>query len=389
MRIHEYQAKELLRRAGIATPAGRLARAPEEAARAAEGLARPLVVKAQILAGGRGKAGGVVPAADPAAAAAAAGRLLGRRLVTAQTGPEGCRVRAVLVEEAVPPGQEFYCGLTIDRRNASILVLCGPGGVEVEAGAAALARAEIDPLIGLRSYHLHALARPVAAGGRARQGLAAVVRACYQLFTGLDCRLIEINPLLLLPDGCWLALDAKIEFDDNALFRHPELAALRDPADYPSPENEAAAHGLSYVALDGSIGTMVNGAGLAMATLDLIVQAGCRPANFLDVGGGASAPRIARGFRLVAAAPRVDAVFVNVFGGILRCDELARGLVAGMEEVGRSLPVLVRLAGTNADSGRRILASARLPVTVCQDLAAAVRALGRLSGSRQEQEEGR
>ena len=384
MRVHEYQAKELLRQAGIATPAGRLARSVEEAAQAAQGLTPPLMVKAQILAGGRGKAGGVLRAADPDEAAAAAGQLLGRTLVTAQTGPQGSRVRAVLLEEAVAAGQEFYCGLAIERRSASILLLCGPGGMEVEAGADALARIGIDPLVGLRPYHLQRLFFGALDDSRLRTGLAAVARACYQLFVDLDCRLIEINPLMCTPDNRWLAVDAKIEFDDNALFRHPELAALRDPADYPAVENEAAAHGLSYVALDGSVGTMVNGAGLAMATLDLIVQAGGRPANFLDVGGGASAGRIAQGFRLLTSADQVEAVFVNIFGGILRCDELARGLVAGMADSDRRLPVIVRLAGTNAELGRRILADARLPVTVCEDLGTAVRALERLLASRKE-----
>ncbi len=392
MKIHEYQAKEILRRYGIAIPAGRLAVSVDEAAAVAEELSPPIAVKAQIHAGGRGKGGGVCLAADRAEAAAVARRMLGMTLITPQTGPAGRRVTKLLLEEGVAIARELYCSLSIDRRSAAVMLMTsGAGGMDIEAAAAApgtVARVAIDPLIGLKPYHLLAATASLGCDAECRRRVATVIEQCYRAFVELDCRLLEINPLVVTTDGMVLALDAKIEFDDNGLFRHPDIAALRDPDEYSPQENEAARYNLSYIGLDGTIGSMVNGAGLAMATMDIIKQAGAAPANFLDVGGGASAEMVAHGLRIILADSRVEGVFINIFGGILRCDVLARGVVEAVRTVGVTVPIVVRLEGTNVTEGRRILAESGLSLQVAADLKDAVARIGAIAAGSAEASEG-
>jgi succinyl-CoA synthetase beta subunit len=373
MNIHEHQAKEWLRRYGVAVPDGQACFTVEEAVAAAERLGFPCVVKAQIHAGGRGKAGGVKLVEDARAARAAAQALLGATLVTHQTGPQGRVVRRLLVEQGCRIARELYVGMVVDRAAGRVAVMASTeGGVEIEEVAARapekILRETIDPAIGLAAYQ----ARRIAFGlGLAREQVGkavAFLAGLARCFFESDCALAEINPLVVTAEGDLLALDAKIGFDDNALFRHPELRALRDPSEEDPRETEAAAHDLSYIALDGNIGCLVNGAGLAMATMDIVKAAGGMPANFLDVGGGADAAKVKAAFHIILKDPAVKAIFVNIFGGILRCDVLAEGVVAAAREVGLRVPLVVRMEGTNVERGKEILARSGLPVVTATDM---------------------
>jgi succinyl-CoA synthetase beta subunit len=373
MNIHEHQAKELLRRYGVAVPEGRACTTVDEAVSAAEALGFPCVVKAQIHAGGRGKAGGVKLVRDRGAARAAATELLGKTLVTPQTGPAGRVVRRLLVEQGCRIAREMYLGMVVDRASGRVTMMASvEGGVEIEAVAARapekILRETIDPAVGFAPYQGRRLAFGL---GLAKEQVGDAVRlmtALARCFVESDCSLAEVNPLVVLESGALLALDAKIGLDDNALFRHPDLRALRDPGEEDPRETEAAAHDLSYIALDGNIGCMVNGAGLAMATMDSVKAAGGAPANFLDVGGGATTERVRAAFRILLSDAHVRAIFVNIFGGILRCDVLAEGVVQAARELALRVPLVVRMEGTNVEEGKRILGASGLDVITASDM---------------------
>ena len=384
MKIHEYQAKTLLAAAGVSVPRGEPAFTADEARAAAERLGGRVVVKAQIHAGGRGKGGGVKVVADAAEAERAAEAMLGMTLVTTQTGPSGRRVGRLLIEEALDIERELYVGLVIDRALARpVLMASRAGGMDIEEVAAdtpaLILREALDPGVGLRQFQARRLAfglglePPVA--GRA----AAVMTAAARAFLNLDASLLEINPLIVTAGGAVLALDAKVNLDDNALFRHPELRELRDTAEEEALEVEASEHALSYVRLDGRIGCMVNGAGLAMATMDIIHLAGGEPANFLDVGGGANAGQIRHAFRILMADPNVTAVLINIFGGILRCDVLAEGVIAAVRELSVALPVVIRMEGTNVETGKRMLRESGLNFTTADTMSEAAERVVALS----------
>jgi succinyl-CoA synthetase beta subunit len=379
VRIHEYQAKDLLRKFGVTVLRGRLATTPAEAEQAAAELGSPvLAVKAQIHAGGRGKAGGVRLARSPAEAREHAEAMLGAILRTAQTGPDGQRVSKVYVEEGCRIERELYLGMTLDREAGSVTVMASAeGGVDVEEVAARhperILRAAVDPLTGLQANQARCLAFALGLRGEPASRFVALAGALYQAYAALDASLAEVNPLVVTADGQVVALDAKLELDDNALARHPEVAALRDPDEEQPREAEAKQHDLSYVALDGDIGCMVNGAGLAMGTMDTIQLAGGRPANFLDVGGGANEAKVAAAFKILLSDPGVRAVLVNIFGGIMRCDVIAKGIVAAARQVGLSVPLVVRLEGTNVELGKEILAQSELAIIPADDLADAAR----------------
>ncbi len=366
MKIYEYQAKGLFRGYGIAIPRGSAALTAREAGEAARTLgAPPFVVKAQIYAGGRGKTGGVKVADTPAQVQAAAQSLLGVRLVTPQTGGDGQVVAAVLVEEALSVERELYVGITIDRAaRCPILLASAEGGVEIEKLAAerpeAIVRERIDVGFGLRPFQASAVAYALGLPPKQASACSALLLKLYRLFMEKDCANVEINPLVVTKAGDLVALDAKINIDDNALFRHPDLAALHDAAQDNSLEAEATGLGLNYIKLKGNVGCMVNGAGLAMATMDLIKHVGAEPANFLDVGGGASATMIKEGLRIILSDGDVKLLFVNIFGGILRCDTLAQGLTEGARELGIGVPVIIRLEGTNREIGEKLLVSSGL-----------------------------
>ena len=396
MKIHEHQAKKLLSAAGVPVPRGAAAFTVDEARAAAERLGGRVVVKAQIHAGGRGKGGGVRVAADAAEAARAAEALLGMTLVTAQTGPAGRRVGRLLIEEALDVDRELYVGLVIDRALARpVLMASRAGGVDIEQVAAEtpelILREPLDPAAGLlRPFQARRAAYGLGLEGAVAGRAAAAASAAARAFRDLDASLLEINPLVVTAGGDVLALDAKVDLDDAALFRHPGLRELRDAAEEDPLEVEASKHFLSYVRLDGRIGCMVNGAGLAMATMDVIHLAGGEPANFLDVGGGADADQIRNAFRILLADPNVAAVLVNVFGGILRCDVLAEGLVAAVRRLDADLPVVIRMEGTNVEIGRKMLRESGLNFTTADTMGeaaervvalAAGRARGRDDGS--------
>src|SRR5262245_3119017 len=372
MNIHEHQGKEVLRRYGVAVPRGKACFSVDDAVAAAREMGFPCVVKAQIHAGGRGKAGGVKVVKDEAAARAAAEGLLGQTLVTHQTGPQGRVVRRLLVEEGCQIARELYLGLVVDRGTGRVTVMASTeGGVEIEEVAARtpekILRETLDPVVGLAGYQ----ARRIAFGlgltkeqmGKAVGFLTALARA----FVECDCSLAEINPLVVTQGGELVALDAKIGFDDNALFRHADLRELRDPNEQDPREIEAAKYDLSYIALDGNIGCMVNGAGLAMATMDS-VKAGGGPANFLDVGGGADSEKVKAAFKIILSDAAVQAIFINIFGGILRCDVLADGVVQAAREVGLKVPLVVRMEGTNVEKGKQILADSKLDIITASDM---------------------
>ena len=368
MNVHEYQAKELLARFGVAVPRGRVAYTPEEAADAAAGLGGALwAVKAQIHAGGRGKAGGVKLARSAADVRAAAAELIGRTLVTPQTGPAGSEVKRVYVEEGCDVARELYLGMLVDRATGRLtLIGSTEGGVEIEEVAAAapekILTVAVDPASGVRPFHARRLAFGLGLAESQIDAAVKFVTGIYEAFVAFDASVVEINPLIATGEGALVALDAKMSFDDNALYRHPDIAALRDEDEEDPMERQALRHDLNYVKLDGNIGCMVNGAGLAMATMDIIKLHGGEPANFLDVGGGASRERVSAAFTLILSDPNVEAVLVNIFGGIMRCDVIAEGVVAAAREASLNVPLVVRLAGTNVELGKEILDNSGLPI---------------------------
>jgi succinyl-CoA synthetase beta subunit len=379
MNIHEYQAKELLARFGVPVPPGKVAYTAAEAVDAARALGgKAWAVKAQIHAGGRGKAGGVRLARSEDEVGAAAGALIGQTLVTHQTGPLGRMVKRVYVEAASDIARELYLALSVDRRLGRVtLIGAAEGGVEIEELAERapekIMTEAIDPASGLSPFHARRLAFDLGLSGPQVAAMVGFVGALYHAFTELDAALVEINPLVVTGSGELVALDAKLGFDDNALFRHPDIEALRDEDEEDPIELEAGKHALNYVKLDGNIGCMVNGAGLAMATMDIIKLYGGSPANFLDVGGGATKERVTVAFKLILSDPNVEAILVNIFGGIMRCDVIAEGIVSAAREVNLHVPLVVRLEGTNVELGRRILGQSGLPLLAAENFEDAAR----------------
>ncbi|HXO65072.1 MAG TPA: ADP-forming succinate--CoA ligase subunit beta [Steroidobacteraceae bacterium] len=379
MNLHEYQAKELFRGYGISVPAGQVAASAEEAAAAARALGGGVwVVKAQVHAGGRGKAGGVKLVRDLDAVRAAAGELLGKRLVTPQTPADGLPVERVYVEAGSDIAREIYVSLTLNRERGRIaLIVSAAGGMEIEEVAhrtpEKILSVNIHPTAGLQAYQARELAFGLGLQGPQVGEFQSLVTALYRLYIEKDLSLVEINPLIVTRAGALVALDAKVNVDANALPRHPELARLRDASQEDPMERRASEHDLNYVSLDGNIACMVNGAGLAMATMDLIKLHGGEPANFLDVGGGATAERVTAAFELILSNPKVRAVLVNIFGGIVRCDLIAEGVITAVKRVGVRVPVVVRLEGTNADKARAMLAQSGLAITPAEDLTDAAR----------------
>ncbi|OKY74202.1 MAG: succinate--CoA ligase subunit beta [Desulfobulbaceae bacterium DB1] len=375
MKIHEFQAKELFRKYGILVPSGKVATSLDEALAAAWELASfPLVIKAQIHAGGRGKGGGVKLAANADEFTRCCGNILGMRLVTPQTGAEGRLVRSVLIEEAVDIERELYLSVLPDRETASIVFMASTaGGMDIEETAAMtpekILKVHVNPLQGILPHHIRQL---LFGFGIAKERTAiwtSFVTSLYTCFVENDCSLVEINPLVVTKNGMPLALDAKVDLDGNGLFRHPELRRFRDENEEDPLEVAARRYNLNYIRLSGNVGNMVNGAGLAMATMDIIKKAGAEPANFLDVGGGATAEMVEKGFALIMSDANVKGILVNIFGGILRCDVLARGIVEAAKNVGISVPVVIRMEGTNVEQGRAILAESGLSLISASDLA--------------------
>ena len=368
MDIHEYQAKEVLSNFGVEIPAGALAYSPEQAAyRAREMGGEKWIVKAQIHAGGRGKAGGVKLCDNDQEIQAACEGMFGKKLVTHQTGPEGKGIYRVYVEAAVPIDREIYLGFVLDRTSQRIMIVASAeGGMEIEDISEnrpeSIVRSTVEPAVGLRDFQAREIAFKLGIEPALTQSMVRTLQGCYRAFRELDATMVEINPLVITGDNRILALDAKMTFDDNALFRHPQISELRDKSQEDPRESRAADRGLSYVGLDGNIGCIVNGAGLAMATMDTIKLAGGEPANFLDIGGGATPERVAKAFRLVLSDKNVQAVLVNIFAGINRCDWVAEGVVQALKEVQVDVPVIVRLAGTNVEEGQKILAKSGLPI---------------------------
>jgi succinyl-CoA synthetase beta subunit len=376
MNIHEFQAKELLRSYGVPVPAGKVALTPEGAKKAALELGGRCVVKAQIHAGGRGKGGGVKLAANAEEAESKAREMLGKKLVTHQTGPEGREVRQVLVEAGVNIERELYLGMVLDRAQSRVAVICSSeGGVEIEEVAAKhpekILKELIDPVIGLQPFQCRRLAYALHVPAQQVNKLVAMMQALHRAYEDCDCSVAEINPLIITQEGAVMALDAKINFDANALFRHKEILALRDLNEEDPREVEAGRYDLSYISLDGNIACMVNGAGLAMATMDIVKQFGGEPANFLDVGGGADKAKVANAFRILLADERVRGVLINIFGGIMRCDVLAEGVVQAARDLHVAVPLVVRMQGTNVEEGKRILAQSGLPVISAETMAEA------------------
>jgi succinyl-CoA synthetase beta subunit len=377
MDIHEYQAKVLLADFGLPVPPGGLAYSPEQAAyRAREIGGEKWVVKAQIHSGGRGQAGGIKLCASEDEVSEAAEALLGKRIVTAQTGPVGKIVHRVYVEAAVHVAREIYLGFVLDRKTERVMVVASAaGGMEIEEIAHSkpdsLLRVSVEPAVGMQSFQARELVFGLGLDPTLMQPAVAAILGCYRAFRDLDATMVEINPLVVTSEHQLLALDAKMSFDDNALFRRPAVAELRDKSQEDPRETQAADRGLSYVGLDGNIGCIVNGAGLAMATMDMIKHAGGEPANFLDIGGGASPDRVAKSFRVVLSDPKVEAILVNIFAGINRCDWVAEGVVQALQKMTVDVPLVVRLAGTHVDEGRKILAASGLPIIRANTLAEA------------------
>jgi len=375
MKIHEYQAKQILREYGISVPRGRAASTPDEAREAAEALHGKTVVKAQIHAGGRGKGGGIKPAASPDEAFAAARAILGMQLVTHQTGPEGKKVRKVLVEEASAVRKELYLSLVVDRsrgKECVVFMASEAGGMDIEQVAATapekIVKCAVHPAVGFSPFQARKLSATLGLNAEQQKPFAEIVRNLYRLFLEKDCSLLEINPLAITEEGRLLALDTKINFDDDGLYRHPEIQELRDPDEEEPLEVAAKNAAVNYIKLDGNVGCMVNGAGLAMTTMDMIKMAGGEPANFLDVGGGASAEQIEKAFRILTSDPNVKCILVNIFGGILRCDRVSAGLIQAAKNIEMRLPMVVRLQGTNVEEGRRMLQESGLRFTVADGL---------------------
>ena len=386
MKIHEYQAKSLLAKYGVNVPRSEVARTPAEAHAAAERLAGLVVVKAQIHAGGRGKGGGVKLAHNAAEAQELAAKILGMKLVTHQTGPEGREVQTLLIEEGLKIKKEFYLGIVLDRVSSQLVFMASKaGGMEIEEVAArdpeAILKEYIDPAVGFQQFQARKLAfglgLPSELIGKAVKFMMALYRATVEL----DASLVEINPFLLTEGGDLYALDAKITFDDNALFRHKDFPALRDLNEEEPLEIEASKYDLNYIKLDGNIACMVNGAGLAMATMDIIKLAGGEPANFLDVGGGASQQRVENAFRILLADPKVQAVLINIFGGIVRCDMVAGGVIEAAKNLGVKVPIVVRLEGTNVEQARKLLAESGMNFTTAQGMKDAAEKVVALAGN--------
>jgi len=376
MKIHEYQGKEILRKFGVPTPEGRVAFTVEEAVHAAKELGVPVVVKAQIHAGGRGKGGGVKLAKTIEEAESHAKAILGMTLVTHQTGPEGKIVKKLLVEKGCKIGRELYLGAVLDRVTSRITIMASSeGGMEIEEVAAKhpekILKLSVDPAAGVNEDAAGQIAGQLGFDGTLSKKFVIFVKALYEAYVKADCSLVEINPLVVTADGDLIALDAKINFDDNALFRHPDYEALRDLDEEDPAEIEAKKYDLSYISLDGKIGCMVNGAGLAMATMDIIQLHGGEPANFLDVGGGATADKVTAAFKIILADPNVKGILVNIFGGIMKCDTIATGVVQAAKEVHVKVPVVVRLQGTNVDLGKKILQESGLNLISEDDLSKA------------------
>ena len=386
MNIHEYQAKELFQRFGVASPKGFPAETQEEAEKVATGLKTShLVVKAQIHAGGRGKGvfkngfkGGVKLCSTPAEAREIAQNMLGHYLVTNQTGPEGRLVRKVMVAESVDIQREVYFAILMDRESGvPVVVVSTEGGIDIEAVAEKtpdkIYREKVHPLLGMQPFTALKLARYLEFSGDQLKAAAKLILNVYRLFSTLDCSLVEINPLVLTKNGEVLAVDAKFNFDDNALYRHPEIVAMRDENEEDPREVEASKFSLNYIGLDGNIACLVNGAGLAMATMDIIKYAGGRPANFLDVGGGASEEQVTEAFKILVSDRNVKAILVNIFGGIMRCDVIAQGIINAVKAVTLPVPLVVRLEGTNVEQGKKLLTESKLPIRAAGDLAEAAK----------------
>ena len=379
MNIHEFQAKQILGRFGAPVPKGQPASTPDEAAAAFKALGQPkAVVKAQIHAGGRGKAGGVKLLSSAEEAREFAAKLLGKTLVTHQTGPQGRVVRRVYVEEASQVARELYLGMLVDRKAGVVSVIASTeGGMDIEEVAAKtpekIITEPINPVLGMSGFLGRKIAFALGLKDKQVNQFASLLASIYKAFLETDASLVEINPLVVTQDGKVLCLDAKMSFDDNGLFRHPDIRDLRDPNEEDADETEAAKYDLSYVHLDGNIGCMVNGAGLAMATMDIVKFYGAEPANFLDVGGGASTEKVAAAFRILLSDSRVKGVLINIFGGIMRCDVLAQGVVEAAKQVNLKVPLVVRMEGTNVDQGKKILAESGIKVISASDMADAAR----------------
>ncbi len=373
MKIHEYQAKQVLAHFGVPIPRGEIATNPFEVYEVASRLGGTVVVKAQIHAGGRGKGGGVKLASTPEEAEEIAGKMIGMTLVTHQTGPEGRQVRRVLIEEGLPIKKEFYLGIVVDRANQRPVIMASPaGGMDIEKVAAEtphlIFKESVDPSIGLQPFALRKLAFKLGLTRELMGPTTKIIAALYRAFESMDASLVEINPFLLTETNKLYALDAKVNFDDNALYRHKDVMALRDFCEEDNLEIEASRYGISYIRLDGNIGCMVNGAGLAMATMDIIKLAGGNPANFLDVGGGATVDQVRNAFKIILGDRNVKAVLINIFGGIMRCDVVASGVVEAAKSIGVSVPVVVRLEGTNVEQGQKILQNSGLKFTVAEGM---------------------
>ncbi len=373
MNIHEYQAKEILAKYGVAVPRGKVADTPAEAEAIAKEFGTAVVVKAQIHAGGRGKGGGVKFAKTPEEAREHAKQIIGMNLVTHQTGPQGKRVKRVLVEQAGQIQRELYLGMVIDRAVSRVVMMASTeGGMEIETVAAKtpekILKEHVDPAVGLMPYQARKLAFGLGIPPELTGKAVKFMTALYGAFVNTDCSLAEINPLVLTQGGDIVALDAKMNFDGNGLFRHKDIQELRDFDEEDPTETEASKYDLSYISLDGNIGCMVNGAGLAMATMDMIKMCGGNPANFLDVGGGASTEQVTNAFRLILSDPKVKAILINIFGGIMRCDVIAEGVVQAAKTLGLKVPLVVRLEGTNVEKGREILAASQLNIIAASDM---------------------
>ncbi len=374
MNVHEYQAKKLLSEYGVRVPAGRVVFNPNEVSEALGDLdSKKYVIKAQIHAGGRGKGGGVKVVETDEDAKRAATDIIGMNLVTHQTGPEGKTVRSVLIEEASDIEKEFYLGMVIDRSEEKVVIMASPeGGVEIEQVAAEspekIIKEHVDISLGVQPYQCRKIAYFLGLEGSSAKQAVSLISSLYRVFIEKDCSLAEINPLVLTADKTVIALDAKLNFDDNALFRHREIGELRDRGEEDPLELEASDAGISFVSLDGNIGCLVNGAGLAMATMDIIKHHGGEPANFLDVGGGATTEQVTKAFKMILSDRNVNAIFVNIFGGIMKCDTIAHGIVSAASEIGINVPLVVRLEGTNVEMGREILSRSGLDIQTGADM---------------------
>ena len=395
MNIHEYQAKELLQKFGVATPPGKVASTPEEAEQVARELGgSDLVVKAQIHAGGRGKGtftngfkGGVHLCKSPKEVRELATKMLGQTLVTHQTGPAGRVVNKVLVAKSAEIAREIYFAILLDRASAAPLIVASTeGGVEIETVAekspAKIMREPVDPLAGLQAFQTRKLAKQLAFDSAQLKSASKLFDGLYRTFIACDCSMVEVNPLVVTKKGEVLALDAKFNFDDNALYRKPDVAAMRDIAEEDPREVEAAKHGLNYIGLDGNIACLVNGAGLAMATMDIIKFYGGSPANFLDVGGGATEEQVTEAFKILISDKNVKAILVNIFGGIMKCDVIAQGIISAAKTVKLSVPLVVRLEGTNVDAGKKLIAESGLAVIAADDLADAAQKVVKAAGGK-------